>query len=234
MHEIPNDGFIRYMHFLNRERLLLLSPKTLAEILVVRTRHFAKPDLSKTGIGKILSNGLLLVGVEEHKIQRKGLIPTFNLRHIKVMYPIFWSKWREMVEIIQTEELEKNAPNLMVEIGQWASRATLDIIGPGGTGQDFAALANPDKEVSAAYRSVFSSSGAAGTLAILEIFIPLWLVRLIPVKRNKEVAAATKLARDSARRLSRTKKANLEKNEPFHLDIISIALGSEALQKIRL
>ena len=228
MNEIPNDGFIRYLHFLNRERLLLLSPKTLAEVLVNKTQDFAKPNLLKTGIGKILGNGLLLVGGEEHKIQRKGLGPAFNFRHIKEMYSLFWSKGGEMVKTIQTEELEKNAPNVTIEIGQWASRATLDIIGLGGIGQDFAALANPDTELSAAYRSVFSSSGAARTLAILEFFIPLWLVRLIPVKRNKEVVAAAKLARDSARRLLRTKKANLEKNEPLYPDIISIALESGA------
>ena len=92
MNEIPNDGFIRYLHFLNRERLLLLSPKTLAEVLVNNTQDFAKPNLLKTGIGKILGNGLLLAGGEEHKIQRKGLGPAFNFRHTKLMYPLFWSK----------------------------------------------------------------------------------------------------------------------------------------------
>lgn len=117
----------------------------------------------------------------------------------------------------------------MVEIGQWASRATLDIIDFGGTGQDFAALASSNTGLSAAYRSVFSSSGAARALAILEFFIPLWLVRLIPVKRNKDVVAATNLARHSARRLLHTKKADLEKNEPLHPDIISVTLESGAL-----
>lgn len=96
MNEIPNNSFIRYLHFLDRKRLLLLSPKTLAEVLVNKTQDFAKLDLLKTGIGKILGNGLLLVGGEEHKIQRKGLGSAFNFRHIKVMYPLFWSKGGEI------------------------------------------------------------------------------------------------------------------------------------------
>lgn len=66
-------------------------------------------------------------------------MPAFAFRHVKDLYPTFWTKSRELVKAIsgavraetaQWSSDEKDAP--AVEIGQWTSRATLDIIGVAG------------------------------------------------------------------------------------------------------
>lgn len=66
--EVPNDGIIRYLDFLNSERLLVTNPKTLAEMLVQKTYDFVKPPQLVSGLGKILGVGVFLAEGEEHKV----------------------------------------------------------------------------------------------------------------------------------------------------------------------
>lgn len=159
------------------------------------------------------------------KTQRKNLMPAFNYRHIKDLYPTFWSKSRELVESLKTE-LDKKAPDNVVEMNDWASRATLDIIGAAGLGQDFGALQNPNTELNSTYRKIFAPSKAAQTLGFLSMFIPHWIVQRLPIKRNDDMFEARQVIRSVSRDLIRQKKEALEKDEKRNIDIISVALES--------
>ena len=52
----------------NRERVLLTSPKALAEVLTTNSYDFVKPDLLRAGIGQILGIGILFAEGDEHKV----------------------------------------------------------------------------------------------------------------------------------------------------------------------
>lgn len=226
--EIPNDGLIRYLHLFNRERLLLTSPKALNEVLTTKSYDFVKPELLRNGIGQVLGVGILLAEGDEHKAQRKSLMPAFHFRHVKELYPIFWAKSQEMVRCIQ-EELKNAADSSnAMEIGEWASRATLDIIGLAGMGQDFQALRDPTSELNCVYRSVFQPDRTAQILGLLQFFIPHIIIRNLPVARNKSVHAAATVARNTSRKLIEQKKQRLANKEPMQTDIISVALESGA------
>lgn len=234
MATVPNDGIIRYLGLFNRERILLASPKALAEVLSHKNYEFQRPQFLLRGIMKILGVGLLLSEGDDHKHQRKGLTPAFAFRHIKDLYPIFWSKSREMVKTIEQVELKDNSPNTEAEIGSWASRAALDIIGVGGMGQDFNSLADPDTELNKTYRSVFSPSKQAQILGLLSFFVPGWIVERLPLKRNDDIMAASNIARETSRRLIQQKKRKLEQKEKMDPDIISIALESGVFSEDKL
>lgn len=234
LNSVPNEGLIRYLGFLNRERLLVTSPKALAEVLNSKNYEFQRPQFLLRGIMKILGVGLLLAEGEDHKFQRKVLSPAFAFRHVKALYPIFWSKSREMVETIEKAELVEKAPNNVIEIGGWASRAALDIIGVGGMGQDFNSLADPNTDLNKTYRSVFAPSKQAQLLGFLQFFIPGWIIELLPLKRNDDIMAASKLARATSRQLVRQKKEKLAAKEKMDPDIISIALESGTLTEDKL
>jgi cytochrome P450 len=225
INDIPNDGLIRYLHLFNHERLMVTSPKGLAEVLVTKSYDFVKPELLRSGIGAILGIGILFAEGDEHKVQRKNLMPAFSFRHIKELYPIFWSKSREMVGAIEAE-LQIIKPNTSQEMGEWASRATLDIIGVAGLGQDFNAISNPESELNKTYRSVFAPSRGAQILGMLQFFLPGWFLRALPMKRNNDVMAASKVARDTSRELVRLKKQRLAEKKEMQQDIISVALES--------
>ncbi|KIW10813.1 hypothetical protein PV08_10112 [Exophiala spinifera] len=227
--EIPNDGLLRYFHLFNRERLLLTSPQALSEVLTTKSYDFVKPTLLFTGLAQILGIGILLAEGDDHKAQRKSLMPAFHFRHIKELYPIFWSKSREMVQCIQAEldKEESTNPNpRVVEVSEWSSRATLDIIGTAGMGQDFRALQDPDNELNRVYRSVFQPDRTARILSVLQFFLPRILIQNLPLARNRSVQAASSVARSTCRRLVEQKKARMANKEPMEPDIISVALES--------
>ena len=53
-------------------------------------------------------------------------MPSFQLGHIRNLYPLFWQKASELVSVLHPAE-EKGKFEL--DFGQWCLRATLDIIG---------------------------------------------------------------------------------------------------------
>ncbi|RYP72197.1 hypothetical protein DL771_004327 [Monosporascus sp. 5C6A] len=255
---IPNDGLIRYLGPFNQERLLVTNPKTLAEVLVTRSYDFVKPADVQHALSRVVGAGLLLTEGDEHRFQRKKLMPAFAFRHVKDLYPVFWDKGREAVEAMaehitargsppsEQADLERNEKrsSAVIEIGDWASRATLDIIGVAGLGKDFGTIRDPDTELSRTYRSLFSPSKQAQRLALLTLLLPNWLVSRLPVKRNDDIASASGYIRSVCRDLIREKRekmqaarssgAGREEEKPGaasaapDVDILSVALESGA------
>ena len=184
LEKVPNDGIIRYLDFFNSERLLVVSPRALAELLVHKTYEFIKPPQLTKGLGRILGVGVFLAEGDEHKRQRKSLMPAFAFRHIKEMYPIFWAKSRELVEgIIESTARDDDhveCGQQVIEISEWASRATLDIIGTAGLGRDFESLRNPHNDLIQTYKRLFSPSRSGQILGLLSFFFPSWLIRALP------------------------------------------------------
>ena len=236
---IPNDGIIRYLGLFNRERLLVTSPKALSEVLTTNSYDFIKPSNVRQTIGKIMGIGVLLAEADEHKLQRKNLMPAFAFRHVKNLYPLFWEKSREAV-LAMMEEIEPKSQIIsvdgqtpeaikgptIIEAQQWASRATLDIIGEAGMGQPFGSIKDPNTPLSQTYSSIFKPSPQARLVGMLNLFLPGWLVSKLPVRRVKQVNKAAQFIRSTTRQLIREKQQKLEKHQLKDLDILSIAMAS--------
>jgi hypothetical protein len=60
-----------------------------------------------------------------------------------------------MVSEIENHVKSKPVDETVIKVRDWATRATLDIIGLSGMGQDFSALRNPDNRLNQQYRRVF-------------------------------------------------------------------------------
>ncbi|KAL8870147.1 MAG: hypothetical protein Q9174_003739 [Haloplaca sp. 1 TL-2023] len=227
INSIPNDGMIRYLNYFNEERIFITKPRTLAEVLTTKNYDFVKPSLILTGLGRLLGVGVLLAEGDEHKVQRKNLMPAFAYRHIKNLYPIFWVKSSEIVKALKAESDQEPDKAWVAEIGGFASRATLDIIGVAGMGKDFGAIQDPTTELNATYRRVFQPSRQAQILALLSLFVPMWLVQALPVKRNREIPEAAATIRRICRELIEEKKLkNQAKGQANDVDIINVALAS--------
>ncbi|KAI2471041.1 cytochrome P450 [Annulohypoxylon bovei var. microspora] len=236
---IPNDGIIRYLGAFNQERLLVSGPKALAEVLVTRNYDFQKPTTIRFGLSRLLGVGILLAEGDEHKFQRKNLLPAFAFRHVKELYPGFWSKSREVVQVM-TKTIIANAQNGesgiqdpekakktgVIEVGDWASRVTLDIIGIAGFGQDFGSIQDPNAMLSDTYRQVFKPSRQAQRLAFLGLIFPSWFLGRLPIKRNNDINAAAETIRNVCRKLIQEKKEKLARKELKDRDILSVALES--------
>lgn len=76
---VPNDGLIRYMSWLNYERLLVVGPKALGEVLVTKNYEFIKPWHVRSGLKRILGVGILLAEGDEHKVREQGAHGWYNI-----------------------------------------------------------------------------------------------------------------------------------------------------------
>ncbi|KAK6865635.1 hypothetical protein PG995_002163 [Apiospora arundinis] len=250
---VPNNGLIRYGGIFNQERIMPTSPKALADVLVTRNYDFEKPSQIRKSIGRILGIGVLLAEGDQHKMQRRNLMPAFAFRHIKDLYPVFWQKSREAIQAMTKEVIEgvnKQASTpkeaggsseatikqgwSSFEASEWASRATLDIIGVAGLGRDFGAINNPDNELSSRYRTIFRPSRQARILGILGLFMPAWITTRIPVKRNNDIAEAAKTIRAVCSDLIKEKREKLARKELTDVDILSVALESGTFTDVEL
>ncbi|EMF17783.1 cytochrome P450 [Sphaerulina musiva SO2202] len=246
---VPNQGLITYSVWF-QQRVLITTPAALGEVLVTKNYDFVKPWHFRNGLGRILGIGVLLAEGEEHKIQRKNLAPAFAFGHLKRnIVPIFWSKAQELVDClanVSTAAVDKkhvsdtdntNLENAAaehvhgaVDVGNWTSRATLDIIGLSGMGQDFNALQDPDNKLHQTYKLIFNPGKAGRMLQVLAIFLPSWLTRNLPIKRNQELNAASAYIKQVCRDLIAKKRTVLAEKGVEDVDILSVALGSGGFQ----
>src|SRR3954453_21111327 len=85
-------------------------------------------------------------------------MPAFAYRHVKNLYPVFWAKSIEMVKMIEQElESRNSSGDNTIQVSNWASRATLDIIGVAGMDHDFDSLHDPDNTLNKSYRAIMRS-----------------------------------------------------------------------------
>ncbi|CAG7555768.1 unnamed protein product [Fusarium equiseti] len=225
MRTIENNGLIRYKHLFNQERIVVTSPEGLKEVLGQNSYDYVKPHLLRAMVGKILGYGLLLSEGDVHKMQRKNLMPAFSFRHIKELYPVFWSKAQELVDGIEKEMSE--APGSQIDIADWASRASLDIIGSAGMGHEFKSLSDPSiEDTMKMYGSMVKQSHGAKLLTVLQLILPSIITDYLPFQRNMGVLAASKAARNTSQNLINAKKVQMAAKEKLSPDIISTALES--------
>ncbi|KAL8632133.1 hypothetical protein Q9189_002157 [Teloschistes chrysophthalmus] len=232
--EVPNDGLIYYRFIFNADRILITSPKAIGEVLVQKSYDFVKPSFLRTSISQILGVGILLAEGDEHKQQRKNLMPAFAFRHVQDLYPEFWSRSRHLVKTMTTE-LERlseaasgeTKSDPVLDVANWTSRATLDIIGSAGMGHDFNSTENPDNELAAKYREIFEPTGQARVMGLIGFFIPGWILRALPVKRNDTIRQAASTIRRICREIineTRTRMSSEKKR--ITKDIVSVAIES--------
>lgn len=215
---------MRYLWFFNIERVMVLSPKAISEVLVTNSYTFIKPRNVRESIGRILGYGILLTEGDVHKVQRRNLQPAFAFRHIKDLYPVFWTKTREVVEAMTASLGEEGTGEL--EAMRWASRCTLDIIGVAGMGKDFGAIQDGEAPLVKTYNSLFQPSRQAQILGVLSSLLPGFLVNALPVQRNNSLNTAAKEIRTECYNLIQLKKANKAAGKATERDILSVAMDS--------
>ncbi|KAF2434205.1 cytochrome P450 [Tothia fuscella] len=226
---IPNEGLIRYTHIFNADRVLITSPNALREVLVTKNYEFIKPPQFRTGLGQLLGIGVLLAEGEEHKRQRKLLMPAFAFRHIKDLYPTFWAKAHEVVEAMTqaiSHPKSEDTDPAIVDVSNWASRVTLDIIGVAGMGHDFNAVQDPTSDLNQCYRDIFQPTRGGQILGLLGAFLPGWVIQNLPIKRTKQIQQARKIIRKVCFDLIAKKRVKLEKGESTDKDILSVSIQS--------
>lgn len=234
MKEVPNDGLVRIPTLFGIQRLLLADPRALGEVLVHKSYDYQKPPELRNFLRLILGDGMIVVEGDLHKFQRKNVSPAFSFRHIKELYPKFWSKAvllsRSIAADIQERPEYSNeklkTPQSVVEINHWANKVTIDIIGVAGAGREFNSLLNSDDELIQNYEELLEPTTEKAVYFGLNLVLPRRIISLIPWKINNRLAATTARLRDICRDLVRDKRSLIKTESDDHIDILSLLIKS--------
>ncbi|KAI0439638.1 cytochrome P450 [Xylaria telfairii] len=231
--EVAHNGLVRYRTAINSERIILAAPEALAEVLTTKCYQFRKPGVIVTALKPIAGHGLLLVEGDQHKLQRRTLLPAFAYRHIKDLYGLIWEISSDAVTSL-TEAVsaasEARKPYI-TDMNEWASKVTLDIIFVAGMGQSLDSVRNQDANYTALqriYKMVFTQQRQDFIMFVLRMWIlPGWILPYVPLKRNIELGKAAQALREICRQLIRKKKSDLESEvaDKTEKDILTVALS---------
>ncbi|KID61519.1 Cytochrome P450 monooxygenase FSL4 [Metarhizium brunneum] len=228
---VPNDGVIRVYDFLCQERLLLTEPKAFGEVLVQNPYVFTKTFQLKYNVSRLIGEGLACSEGEEHRRQRKHLMPAFSYRHIKELYPSIWLKAAELVSCLDKEITGPDGKpnNKVINMKDWASRVTLDIIGVTGMGCDFQSLRNPDNDLALAYSNLFLPLPKNFKyFAQIDNFISPRIISRLPSEYNDILTANSQYVRRITTGIIEKKRLQLRSQpEVKSVDIISQVLRSD-------
>jgi cytochrome P450 len=225
MKETPNDGLVRVLGFFHSEQLILTNPAALADVLVHKSYEFEKPPFARTFLKKFLGNGLLMTEGDEHKHHRKQIMPAFHFRHIKELYPVFWSKSVEMCDVVRVA-LTGDSSNVL-EMGHYATQVTLDIIGLAGLGRDICSLRNTDDELIKNYEELLEPSTEKAVYFLVHLIIPAWLVAMLPWKLNETVRNITANLKRICTALVVDKKSMAKHESKDGVDVLSTMIRSD-------
>ncbi|TRX89771.1 hypothetical protein FHL15_009361 [Xylaria flabelliformis] len=232
--KVKNNGLVRYRTVINAERIIVTTPEALAEVLTTKSYQFKKPDIVVTALKPIAGDGILLAEGDQHKTQRRTLLPAFAYRHIKELYGLMWEISSDAVtsltEAVSAASKIDRQPYI-TDISTWASKVTLDIIFVAGMGQSVDSVRDQDakyRTLQSIYKTVFTQQRQDLIMFILRIWVlPRWALPYVPLKRNIELGKAAKTLRDICRQLIRQKKSDLESElaDKTEKDILTVSLS---------
>ncbi|KAK0482217.1 cytochrome P450 [Armillaria novae-zelandiae] len=146
---------IRIRAPLGEDRLLISDPKALQHIYHTASYRFPKPQ-SRVQISRLtFGPGLTNVDGDDHKRQRKVLLPGFGGPESKSFFPMFFAcaekmaqKWKDNIEISPDQ-------SAVLDVSSWISRAMLDAIGQAAFDCQFGALDDEDNPLVKVYCNLF-------------------------------------------------------------------------------
>lgn len=213
-----HGGNLRYGGMFGDDRILITDPAALKHILIKHSYDYPKPDNVRSDLGRILGKGVLFAEGDVHKRQRAILSPAFSPAAIRDLTPTFFElsyklrdKWQTIVREGVVDErafkdsatahayyAEKPAPgHAVIEVSNWMSKVTLDIIGRTGFGYSFNSLDSAQNDLASAFNAL-ASAGGGGKLTVSRLLVSRVLgaiINYIPVAKyipNERLQAVRK------------------------------------------
>lgn len=229
---VQHNGMVRFFFLFNQERIIAYSPKAIAEITIANAYTFEKPMPTRRTLASVTGRGLVVTEGDEHRLQRRNMMPAFTFRHVKNLYPIFWNKTRQGVIAMTAAVQGHRQANLVV--ASWASKSTLDIIGMAAMGRDFSVVQGLDENgLFQKCTKVYDAQSVMSLFLLLGRFLPWWMVERFPIRCVREFRQGTRSIREVCHDLVKEKRARLladkqkaKQDYQPEVDILSVALES--------
>lgn len=201
---------------LNEDRLMTFDAKANAHFLN-RTDIYQRPKVVRRIFSALLGEGLLGAEGDDHKRQRRVLNPAFGQSQVNQLSGIFLAKAHELRERLddviaasQSRHPATESNTHYVEMYSWLAKATLDVIGLAGFDYSFDSLkssADAPNELSQAFASLLRRAEVINMWTVLTTYVPI--LRILPVKQEREFAYAKSVMRRIGSQLITEKKAQI-------------------------
>ncbi|KAF7986221.1 hypothetical protein HWV62_38664 [Athelia sp. TMB] len=215
-------------------RLMLLDMRAVSHVL--NSPAFEKPWQTRTFLSRLVGRGIFSADGEEHRRQRKIIAPAFSTQAIRAYTPTFRRKAEELADRWDTllaespkspnEEPQESSPQSVVDINNWLTRATFDIIGLTAFDYVFDSLRDPTEEVYLAFREMFDMADRlSGILTLIRVHFT-WLERFMWDKDARVTRNSRRTIIKAGKKLIDDKKAAVladkgGSGDVHHTDLLS-------------
>ncbi|KAG6857646.1 hypothetical protein H0H87_010214 [Tephrocybe sp. NHM501043] len=228
-------------------RLISFDFRAITHILNSPT--YEKPWQTRAFLARLI--GIFSMEGNEHRLQRRLIGPAFSRQSVKSMTPIFLQKAQQLCDrwdsllpqsfgsddfypsdpppaydavAMETEKVKREP----IDVAQWISRASFDVIGLAGFDYRFKALDDESEEVYGAYRRMFDVADKGPQLrGILELYFPI-IRTLWPDHGTRVTNESLRIIDKAGRKLVLAKKASVlaetSKQENKQKDILSLLI----------
>lgn len=127
MKTVPNEGLIHMRDTFNQSYVIPTNHQALLDVMSTNTYDFEKPWRMRNFLARIIGFGMITSEGLAHKKQRKALTPAFNIKNIRSMYSLMWSKTGQLLDELE-KDIKVNPMDGMspedlegkVEMSEWA------------------------------------------------------------------------------------------------------------------
>ncbi|OQV08261.1 hypothetical protein CLAIMM_12567 [Cladophialophora immunda] len=227
MSETPNDGLIRYFGVFHGERLLITKSQGTKQMMLLQAYNFDKIPIATKLIGQLTGLGLLVAAQDEHKRQRKSLLPAFKYKYIKNLFPRFWTHTKQLIAALEKEiDHPGQDSSAVVNVESWMMRATLDIVAATGFGVEVDAIQNPGSDLARLLPLSNSTSPEATFYRLLAFLLPYWLYVRLPMSRRYEIDEIIKALDDATLPMIKSRRKAFAGQESLDPDSLEEKSGS--------
>ncbi|KAI5891748.1 cytochrome P450 [Schizophyllum commune H4-8] len=132
------------------ERLYLVSPEHLHQVLVREWTDYERPEYLQQILGLVAGHGLLTTTGKEHRDMRKAMNPAFSLVGLAGQLCLYYEHIETLVRIFD-DFIGDAEGGTVLPTYEWLSKVTLDIIAETAFGYKTESLRNPDNELATAF-----------------------------------------------------------------------------------
>ncbi|KAJ7703297.1 cytochrome P450 [Mycena rosella] len=219
------------------ERFLTLDPVSLTHIMK-DTTIYEKPWQSRTLITSLIGCGMLSAEGQVHKRQRRVALPAFSGQNMRSLVDIAFKKGMQLTDA-WVAMLPAGTDSVELNVGQWMSRATFDIMGLAGFEYNFNSIQDETNELFLAYKDMFEVAISQGTpfRTLLSIYLPS-VNKLFADDTVRTVDRCQEVIRRVAGRLIQEKKQKIAEGEKSGdlyegKDLLTLLLKSNTATDLR-
>ncbi|KAI4225137.1 MAG: hypothetical protein L6R40_008387 [Gallowayella cf. fulva] len=213
-------NLVRFFLPFGLEIISVADDGALKSITATHPYNFPYPPIIGRELGKILGKrGLLTTQGETHTLQRKMMALGFSINSIGSLSPIFWEKALSLADIWRQETFSRGEGGKTVDVFEWSTRVTLDIICEGGFGVNIDSLRNPKAPLHKAYRLAFSTD-----YNILQDLRKIFgLLSYLPLRVNSDAVHSRQIIKEEAAQIADHQHES-NPSVPGNKDIMSLVI----------